>query len=510
MSQALGRLALLLAVVLGSACTALPPRPPLAPQTALPAATQGALAARFEPLARAHPGVSGFVPLESGADAFAARLWLADRAAASLDVQCYIWRDDRSGRWLLARLAAAAERGVRVRLLLDDNHGSPALDEALAQLDAHPAAEVRLFNPFRSRGFGRRVELIADLPRLNRRMHNKSFTADGRATILGGRNVGDEYFGIADPMQFADLDVLGIGPIAPQVAKAFDAYWNSESAWPLAVLREPGRPAPPNAGRLAEDERYARAIVGRPQVERWRADGPRDDDIAWARATLLVDPPDKALGEAGAHELVMPKLERALGRAERSIDLVSPYFVPSADAIDAYRALHERGVRLRVLTNSLAATDVAAVHAGYADRRVALLEAGVELYELKPTPGSSRSGRLLRAGSSREASLHAKTFAVDGERIYIGSLNFDPRSAWLNTEIGVLLEHAGLARRIGLAFDQEVPRDAWRVSLQDGRLRWSEATPEGPAEAPQAEPGASWPLRWWTWMLSWLPIDGLL
>lgn len=502
-----------------SACTLLPPRPPVEVQAALPVATTGALAERIEPLAHTHPGQSGFVPLQSGADAFAARLWMVNRATVSLDVQCYIWRPDRSGRWLLARLLAAAERGVRVRLLIDDNNGSEALDEALAQLDRHRLIDVRLFNPFRSRGFGRHFELIADLPRLNRRMHNKSITADGRATILGGRNVGDEYFGLADTMQFADLDVLGVGPVAAEVTRSFDDYWNSELTWPLAALDLPGAQGDaraPDARVLEASERYAQGIVNAPQVERWRADGPRDAEFAWGRTTLLADPPHKAQGEAAvaerAHELVMPTLERALGRADRRIDLVSPYFVPSEDQVAAYRELQARGVRLRVLTNSLAATDVAAVHSGYADRRRALLEAGVELYELKPTPGPPGSrprGRLLRMGSSREASLHAKTFAIDDKRIYIGSLNFDPRSASLNTEIGVLLEHPGLAKQVHLAFDQEVPRSAWKVTLEDGKLKWTEVTAAGPVVA-DSEPGASLPLKWWAWMLSWLPIDGLL
>jgi len=490
-------------------CSALPTRPALEAQASLPPAPGGALATRFEPLVRAHPKLSGFVPLEDGRDAFAARLWMVDRAERSLDVQCYIWRADRSGRWLLAKLVEAADRGVRVRLLLDDNNASGELDALLAAVDAHERIEVRMFNPYASRGLGRPFELAADFKRLNRRMHNKTFSADGQVTLLGGRNAGDEYFGVDDAMQFADLDVLAVGPVVADVATAFDRYWNSPSAWPHALLAGPAA-AKADARRVAESERYARELLDRPRQQRWRNDGPRDADFAWGRATLLVDPPDKVEDEAAPHELMQPKLQRALGRAERSIELVSPYFVPSAEEIADFAALKRDGVRLRVLTNSLAATDVPAVHAGYADRRRALLDAGVELYELKPTGDGTRTrGRLLRFGSSREASLHAKTFAVDGTRVFVGSFNFDPRSARLNTEIGVLLEHPGLAQRIGAAFDQDVPRQTWSVGRHGDGLRWTEATDTGP-RTHDDEPGTSWSLRWMTRFLSLLPIDDLL
>lgn len=498
------------ALALGaSGCSSLPARPALVAQASLPAASDGALATRIEPLVRAHPKLSGFVPLEDGPDAFAARLWMIDRAVRSLDLQCYIWRADRSGRWLLARLVEAADRGVRVRLLLDDNNTRKDLDALLAALDAHERIEVRMFNPYASRGLGRPFELATDFKRLNRRMHNKSFTADGQVTLLGGRNAGDEYFGVDDAMQFADLDVLAVGPVVAEVSAAFDRYWNSPSAWPHALLAGPAA-AKADARTVAESERYARELIGRPRLQRWRSDGPRDADFAWGRAAVLVDPPDKVEDDAAPHELMQPKLQRALGRAERSIELVSPYFVPSAEEIADFAALKRDGVRLRVLTNSLAATDVPAVHAGYADRRRALLDAGVELHELKPSgDGAPSRGRLLRFGSSREASLHAKTFAIDGARVFVGSFNFDPRSAWLNTEIGVLLEHPGLAQRIGTAFDQDVPRQAWRVDREGEGLRWTEQTDAG-VRSYDDEPRTSWSLRWLTRMLSLLPIDDLL
>lgn len=514
----LWRVAMLLAWVGLAGCSSLPSRPPLPDEAALPATTTGALAAQVTPLVQAHPGRSGFVPLDSGLDAFAARVWLVDRASRSLDIQTYIWRSDRTGRWLLTRLQAAAERGVRVRLLLDDGNGSPTLDGLLAQLDAQPGAEVRFFNPYPHRGFGRAWDLATDFSRLHRRMHNKTFNADGVVTILGGRNVGDEYFGAAADMEFADLDVLAVGPIVGEVSASFDAYWNSASAYPRRSLLLPGndRPlTPEQQAALDEASAYAKDLRERPRVERWRERGPQASDFVWGRSTLFVDPPDKVLKQAGESELMLPRLARTLGNADRSIDIVSPYFVPTDDGVAAFTALHERGVRLRVLTNSLAATDVSAVHAGYAPYRPALLDGGVELYELRavPAPDGRARGRLLGLGSSR-ASLHAKTFAVDGERVFIGSFNFDPRSAWLNTEIGVLLEHPGLAQRIGQAFDTEVPRQAWQVTRDPDRgpdaLRWRGQTPEGQPIELTEEPEAGWLTRLWVWLLSWLPIDGLL
>lgn len=519
--------ALRLAALLGlagalAACSALPPRPALADDAALPAATDGALAAQIAPLVQGHAERSGLVPLESGLDAFAARVWLTDRAARSLDIQCYIWRTDRTGRWLLTRLLAAAERGVRVRLLLDDGNGSPTLDALLAALDAHPQAEVRYFNPFPHRGVGRGWDFVTDFSRVQRRMHNKTYTADGVATILGGRNVGDEYFGVAADMQFADLDVLAVGPVVGEVADSFDRYWNSASAYPRQAMLHPSEDRPLDAARARAldeetrtDARYADDLRNQPRVERWRARGPQPGDYVWGRPRLWADPPDKVLKQAEDHELMLPRLARTLGNADRSIDIVSPYFVPTDDGVAALAALHGQGVRLRVLTNSLAATDVSAVHAGYAPRRPALLDAGVELYELRSVPapeGGSRS-RLLGLGSSR-ASLHAKTFAVDGERVFIGSFNFDPRSAWLNTEIGLLIEHPALAQRVAQSFDTEVPKQSWRVTRDPAggadALRWSGTTPEGQPIEHTHEPDTSWLTRLWAWLLSLLPIEPLL
>jgi putative cardiolipin synthase len=506
-------IAVLVLAAAAAGCAKLPVRPDL-PETRALAPAAGPLATRLQPLAQAHPGVSGFVMLSQGGDAFAARAWLVEQAVSSLDVQSYIWRDDRTGRWLMQRLHAAAERGVRVRLLLDDNNAG-GLDTLLAGLDAHERIEVRLFNPFPHRGLGRLWDLAVDFKRLNRRMHHKSWTADGQATIFGGRNVGDTYFGVDTTMQFADLDALAIGPVVGEVGQVFDDYWNAASAYPLATIRPPasaGEAEPDNEAAAAQVGPYVDALWARPGLSRWRGDeGPKADEFAWGKATLVSDPPTKVLEPGRADATLLPHLLRTLGRADRQIDLVSPYFVPGEQGVAALAGLREQGVTVRVLTNSLAANDVIAVHAGYAKYREAVLQGGTQLYELKALPQEGEqpaTGKLLGLGSSR-ASLHAKTFAVDGERVFIGSFNFDPRSAWLNTEMGVLLEHPGLARGMHRAFDDEVPKQAWAVTLEDGALRWSAPAERG-LDVRVMEPQASLWQRLLMRLLGWLPIEPLL
>src|SRR3954468_5074802 len=381
----------------------------------------------------AHPGRNGIHGLADGRDAFAARVLLARAAERSLDLQYYIFRTDVTGALLCQALWEAAGRSVRVRLLLDDN-ATRGMDGAIAALDAHPNIEVRLFNPYANRAF-RLGELATEFSRLNRRMHNKSFTADSQASIVGGRNVGDEYFGAESAVEFADLDVLAVGTVVAEVSSSFDEYWNSTSAYPGASLI-PAPSAEVSASvheawtRLDADphaNRYVEALRTIPLVQQLLAGSlPLD----WATARVVADSPSKVLHPPERKDLhMLTQLESVLGKPAAELDLVSPYFVPTKDGTAALVGLAKRGVKVRVLTNSLAATDVSAVHAGYAKYREDLLRGGVRLYELKPTayPGGSGIG-----GS--DASLHAKTFAVDRSRIFVGSFNFDPRSARLNTE----------------------------------------------------------------------------
>ena len=458
------------------------------------------------PLVAANPGMTAIHALDNSRDAFAARVVLARVAERSLDVQYYIWRDDTTGNLLCKELWDAAERGVRVRLLLDDN-STRGLDHDLITLDAHPRIEVRLFNPYANRGV-RIGELITDFGRLNRRMHNKSFTVDSQAAIVGGRNVGDEYFGADTPVAFSDLDVLAAGAVVPEISKAFDAYWNSASAYPASSLI---RAAPMSSAQVREEwaklqadpvaAKYLDAVRATPLVRQLLAG---DLPLEWAPARVIQDDPSKILNPPERTDLhMLPRLQAALGDPARELDLVSPYFVPTTEGTAALSELAARGVKVRVLTNSLAATDVAPVHAGYAKYRKPLLRAGVRLYELKPT-ATQRSERGGVGGSS-DASLHAKTFAVDRSRIFVGSFNFDPRSARLNTEMGVVVESARLATRLSGALDTLLPHDAYEVRLADNNLEWA----DGEARH-TSEPSAGWLRRFWIGFLSILPIEWLL
>jgi putative cardiolipin synthase len=478
----------------------------------LPGATDTRLGRGIGPKVAAHPGLSGIYALPDAHEAFAARALLARAADRTLDVQYYIWHRDMTGTLLMEELAAAADRGVRVRLLLDDNNTS-RLDEILATVDSHPNIEVRLFNPFyarKARGLG----YLTDFARLNRRMHNKSFTADGEATIVGGRNVGDEYFGATDGVLFADLDVLAIGPVVEEVSRSFELYWSSESSYPAARLLPPVRSAAREeiaaAARRVESSSsaadYTRAVRNSTLVRELTGG---TLELEWAVAHAFSDDPAKGLRKAPPESLLTARLEEVLGPATTDFELISPYFVPTSEGVAWFEDLARRGVKVKVLTNALEATDVSFVHAGYAKRRKKLLEAGVALYELRR---SSEAGgkRHERSSGSSGSSLHAKTCGIDKARLFVGSFNFDPRSAKLNTEMGVVIESTRLAQMIDGVFRDQIPLDSYEVRLSDaGRLSWTERR-EGNVIRHEREPGTKLWQRAWVRFLSVLPIEWLL
>src|SRR3989449_8152988 len=346
-------------------------------------------------MVEAHPGQSGVFALQEGLDAFAARVLLAGAAEHTLDVQYYIWHHDMSGTLLLEALHRAADRGVRVRLLLDDNN-TTGLDPWIAALDAHPNIEVRLFNPFKHRRW-RVLDYLVDFARVNRRMHNKSFTADGQATIIGGRNVGDEYFdaGQGGAPWFVDLDVLAIGPVVSDVSRDFERYWASASSVPAARVL-PRATAAAIAGVAAD---AARAEL-HPDAAAYREALARSSFVRdllahrltfdWAGTQMLSDDPAKGLGRAPEDALLWHRLEEILRAPMRELRLVSPYFVPGSAGVEALAVIARQGVKVAVLTNALEATDVAVVHAGYAKRRKSLLAAGITLLGLKRGASGSR------------------------------------------------------------------------------------------------------------------------
>ena len=483
-------------------------RPPFAPSEAH---ADTRLGRALAPLVSDHPGKAGILALADGRDAFAARVLLAGAADRTLDVQYYIWHHDTSGALLFDALRKAADRGVWVRLLLDDN-STGGLDEVLAGIDAHPNIEVRLFNPFNRTA--RLLGYVVDFVRVNRRMHNKSFTADGQATIVGGRNVADEYFAAGMNREFVDLDVLAVGPVAQEVARDFDRYWASESSYPadrILPLIDAAEKAGIQASaaekhRSAEAAPYLRAVADRAFVRDLLAGTLA---FEWADARLLSDDPAKVLDRAKESTLLWPQMKEALGPPRAFFGLVSAYFVPTRTGAAGLSALARQGVTVRVLTNSLEATDLAVVHSGYAKHRHALLSAGVELFEIKREFAEpSVRGRGFAGSSS--TSLHAKTFSIDRQRLFVGSFNFDPRSARLNTEIGLVIESPTLARSLSEALERAIPTRAYRVRLTDsGRLQWIEQV-DGREVAHDTEPGTTIGRRALVTALSWLPIDWLL
>lgn len=495
-----------------TACAQLPSLDSRSVSTVMTDTADTRLGQAIRPKAHAHPGKSGVFTLRDGRDAFAARMLLAEAADRTLDVQYYIWHGDMSGILLFEALHRAADRGVRVRLLLDDNN-TKGLDTVLAALDSHPNIEVRLFNPFMQRRW-RALGYLTDFSRLNRRMHNKSFTADNQATVIGGRNVGDEYFGAGEGMLFIDLDVLAIGPVVGRVSKDFDRYWASRSAYPVGLILPPA-----DASAITELAQRASAIERNPaalEYIRSVKQSPFLRDLLagrlpfeWTGIQMVSDDPAKGLGRAGEQTFLTRRFQDLFGEPENELLLVSPYFVPGDAGEDYFTDLARKGRRVSVLTNSLEATDVAAVHAGYARRRTALLDAGVELFELKRASAPPTPGNRGFTGSSG-SSLHSKVFAVDRARVFIGSFNFDPRSTRLNTEMGFIIDSPAMAQTLADVFADRLPDLAYEVRRDgEGGLCWIER--RGDHEViHKKEPGSGFGKRLLVRVLSWMPIEWLL
>lgn len=457
-----------------------------------------------------HEGLSGYYPLVDSLDAFAARMLLVYAADRTLDVQYYIWRKDLTGVLLLGALYEAAERGVRVRLLLDD-HGTKGLDDWLYVLNAHENIEVRLFNPFASRSM-KFLRFIGDFSRAQRRMHNKSFTADNLAAIVGGRNVGDEYFGATEGVLFADLDVLAVGPVVQQTSSDFDHYWQSIISYPLEQLVSQSSNAQPEFVRQQIDRiyqhprvsQYVNALRDLTLIQRL-LNG--EEVFDWAKIDLVSDDPVKVLMQEESSSLMLSQLDQVMGQPSHSMDIVSPYFVPGVEGSDILMNMQQSGIPLRILTNSREATDVVAVHAGYAKYRKRLLNAGIELYEMRRDWSADNVRERAGFMGSSGASLHAKTFAVDEDRVFIGSFNFDPRSAQLNTEMGYVIHSPSLAKSMDRMFDELIHQQTYRLRLDEHeRLEWH--LPDGTVLT--KEPGSTFLGNIGLWFLSVLPIEGFL
>ena len=472
-------LAALIVALLGG-CASLPPGAdfPRTSSAAFQYPEKTRLGREFGRRARSHAGKSGFRLLPVGVDGFLVRSQMADAAERTLDIQYYLFRRDDTGKLLADAILRAADRGVRVRMLIDDADVS-SRDPEVAVLAAHPHIEIRLFNPFAYRGevsFFRYLEFAFNEPRLDYRMHNKLYVADNQVALVGGRNVGDEYFQANHEFEFGDYDVFAAGPVVRRLSESFDAYWNSAIAIPVEALdgKHPAISLNEYRAELAGHRRqigegdYARRLAtGEPLKGMISGRLP----LVWARSQAVYDSPQK---EKVENEEIQGRLMRrsvagAAAAVQSELLLVSPYIVPGEKGMQFIRKLRERGVRIRMLTNSLEATDILLVHAGYMHYRISLLEDGVEIYEVRQKLGRPRgSGGPLKSAASGRFSLHAKVFVFDRSRLFIGSMNFDRRSLRINTELGLIIDSPELARQVAARFDSIAqPANSYMLALRE-------------------------------------------
>ncbi|EKF74793.1 phospholipase D/transphosphatidylase [Alcanivorax hongdengensis A-11-3] len=456
---------------------------------------------------------SGFYLLHDGLSAFVARVALIEAARSSLDLQYYIFSDDTAGRIIISKLLDAADRGVRVRLLVDDL-GTRIAEPLAATLAEHPNIEIRLFNPVKSRGgFSRAWQMARHFGRANHRMHNKLMMADASVMIAGGRNLGDEYFSNTN-VDFQDVDVAAIGDIVAQGSASFDRYWNSPASVPIdQVLDANDAPMDLDALRQAlvdfvgrqKDSEYVRALVDS-ALGRKLVDG--QVPLVWGQATLYADPPEKAYQreQLERDDYLGASVKRILDDTHSRLLISSAYFVPGDAGAAHLQSLSERGVAVSILTNSLSTTDVAIVHSGYASYRQSLLEGGIQLWELRSQAEQQQRMHWFK-GKSR-ASLHAKTFVLDEDRVFIGSMNLDGRSVLQNTEVGLLIDSPELNRHLADLFHQwTAPSAAWKLRLtKDNDLQW-QASDQGNAVIKDHDPETSGWQRFKVWALSLLPVE---
>ena len=435
--------------------------------------TMGRRVAEF--VAQHPPEQSGFYPVYGGTDSLALRLLMAERAERSIDAQYFLIHDDLVGNAFIAALLRAADRGVRVRFLIDDMN-SGGYDAGFAALDSHENFELRVFNPFAHRKA--RALDVTRLSRISRRMHNKSFTVDNQMTLVGGRNIADEYFDASKGEKFGDLDVLAIGSVVPEVSSMFDTYWNHPAALPMPALAEVPESAPDALAILnekvakyledVETSRYADAV--RSSILNYvQTDA---SAFTWARYNLVFDSPDKSNPDADVEdESIVLQMREWIGDIEEELFVVTPYFVLRKDNIAAFRDLRDQNIDITVLTNSLASNNHTVGHSGYAPIRKPLLEMGVNLYELRADatmPGDESAGV-----QDAKSTLHAKAFAVDRNRVFIGSFNWNQRSANLDTESGVIIHSPEMAAQLVERVTAALQTASFEVFLDEkNRLRW--------------------------------------
>ncbi|HEU4839574.1 MAG TPA: phospholipase D family protein [Micavibrio sp.] len=488
------------------------------PSYAIPQDTGCGLADMIREPAARHAGLSGFYIFRTGGESLEGRLFLIRSAEKTLDLQYYAISEGISSNVLIEALIRAAERGVRVRLMIDDvTTGQMRHD--LITLDEIPNIEIRIFNPVNKHDQSTPARILAALlhrERATRRMHNKALIADNQMAIVGGRNLGDEYFETHKEMSFKDIDVLSAGPIAADISRSFDEFWNDDHAYPVLQLYKERR------GHKALQDIRTRLRSNWQKFSKRFRDGKSHgtvtriegkeivENFVWADADLVTDASAKVQGAQNFSPPLL-RLKEIVDRAKEKFIIVSAYFVPRERGVAWLSSLSARGVRVKILTNSLASTDVVAVHTGYGKHRIPLLDQGVSIYELKPHGDKRTRQRLLARKAPSYASLHAKAYIVDREYAVIGSFNFDPRSAYLNTELGLFIKSPELARQLyGMFEEAATPEVSYKLGLSPGnRLIWT-TRDDGPEIRYVTEPQASpWRVLQ-AFLISLLPVEGQL
>ncbi len=463
-------------------------------------------------------GLSAYLALDDAFFSIASRFHLIRQAKHHLDLQYYIWADDEIGRLMLAELLRAADRGVKVRLLIDDQNGNQ-LDEQLAALIQHPNFEVKIFNPYKFRSF-RALDYLLRPLKINHRMHNKLIIADGAIAVTGGRNISREYFDASDKFQFTDLDILFYGTAVQEANQTFLAFWND----PLSYRAQQLLPSTKSDGLAELKAKYQnemqtgaktqqRLHVAEQHIHQHLKQRP----ISWAKAHFIADHPNKIRGTATPQQLIYQQMRHRMGQPQQHLELVSAYFVPTASGTAYLTQLAQSGVHVSVLTNSLVANDVAIVHAFYQKYRQQLLQNGVRLYEFKPyieraerTWYERISGNLLAPQDRNRSSLHAKFFDIDG-MVFIGSFNFDPRSAHLNTEVGLVVESEPLQDEISRNLSHYLPQIAYELKLNAaGEIVWIEHQGTNPPIEHQQEPHTTRFQRLSNRAVAYLPIEWMM
>lgn len=494
----------------------LPKDVPRETSTALKDPRTTTLGQNFADLEEAHPEKSGYYLLSDGVDAFVARLLLMEAAQKTIDVQYYIYRFDIAGQMFARTLLEAADRGVRVRLLLDDMEIENN-DRRFAILAAHPNIHVRFFNPFAGRsGISRLWSFLVDFERVNQRMHNKIFAVDNQIAIVGGRNLADEYFSVEPNQYFSDLDLLAVGPIVREASDSFDQFWNYDLALPVnALVRKEVTDKDlknfrKKLGAFWKENKTHQFFQRLENSDFKKRITEHNLSLVWAPGKVIYDDPEQVSGKRAGQDqltLVGSYFEPHLQYTDEEFILISPYLIPGTNGMQLFRKLRGRGVKFGILTNSLAATDISVVYGAYADYRRPLLEMGIDLYELKPSADTNLDNAR---GTSVGATLHAKTMVFDRSEIFVGSMNLDPRSVHYNTELGFIVTSPILAEQVYDLFKQMTKLEAsLRLSIEDDDVLWT--TREDGAEVRYRRPPyvPFWQVIW-SDLSEWLIPNSLL